>query len=131
MAWDAKQKLVQEALKIVTKEHPEGFNKSQLIESSKKVNGEFSDIMIKGGYKPVRTHEDINNLANHMANIDGHYPVGLSDCFVVGINGDCGFRCPVFLDGNCKNMNDMTQKEIMDSEELDSQQKHDLIETYF
>lgn len=41
------------------------------------------------GNPPVRTREDAEELANAMYK-DGHYPAGLSPCFVAGINGDTG-----------------------------------------
>lgn len=127
MVWNSKTELVKAAAKIAKKEHPKGFNKTQLIEASKKVNGGFSTNKLK----QVKTHEDINNLGNHMSEIDGHYPRGMSGCFVVGINGDCGFLCPVFLDGNCEETGDWTKEDIMESAELDDDQKVDLVETYF
>lgn len=127
MAWNPKTELVKAAAKIAKEEHPEGFNKKQLIDASKKVNGGFST----NPFKKVRTHEDINNMANHMSEIDGGYPRGMSDCFVVGINGGCGHTCPVFLDGLCEELGEMTKDDIMESDELDDDQKKDLAETYF
>ena len=34
--------------------------------------------------------------------IKGNYPASISDCEVVGINGDCGKNCPVYLRGDCE-----------------------------
>lgn len=31
-----------------------------------------------------------------------NYPVDMSDCDKVGMNGGCGDTCPVFMDGNCE-----------------------------
>lgn len=127
MAWNPKTELVKAAAKIAKEEHPEGFNKAQLIESSKKVNGGFST----NPHKKVKTHEDINNMANHMSEIDGGYPRGMSGCFVVGINGGCGLTCPVFLDGECDELGELTKEELMESDQLGEEQKKDLAETYF
>ena len=127
MTWNPKTELVKASVKIAKEDHPNGFNKKQLIEASKKVNGGFSTNPMKR----VRTHEDINNLSNHMSEIDGHYPRGMSGCYVVGINGDCGFGCPVFLDGDCEELGEMTFDDIMANDEFDEEQKQDLAETYF
>lgn len=127
MAWNSKIELVRAAKKIAEKKHPDGYNKKQLIEANKEVNGGFSTTP----YKTVKTHEDINNLANHMAFIDGHYPAGMSSCEVVGINGDCGLRCPVFLDGDCKELGEWTREDILASDELDDHEKNSVIEAYF
>ena len=127
MTWNPKTELVKAAHKIAKKEHPNGYNKSQLIDASKKVNGGFSTNKLKR----VKTHEDINNLANHMSEINGHYPRGMSGCYVVGINGDCGFTCPVFLDGDCEETGDWCKDDILITDELDEEQKADVIEYYF
>jgi len=52
--------------------------------------------------KKIKTMEDVNHMGNAMANIDGHYPVGMTGCYVVGINGGCGMDCPVYLKGECE-----------------------------
>lgn len=101
--WSEKRALVEQAVKIAKEKHPDGFNKAELIECSKTVNGGFST----DPFKPIKTMEDISNMGNHMANIDGHYPVGMSGCEVVGINGGCGLECPVLLKGDCKNEEEM------------------------
>ena len=50
-------------------------------------------------YQPIETSEDINHLRNTMAR--GNYPLSMTDCEVVGINGDCGSKCPVLLRDEC------------------------------
>ena len=32
----------------------------------------------------------------------GNIPLSISDCEVVGINGDCGKECPIFKSGKCE-----------------------------
>lgn len=127
MVWSGKRELAKAAHKIASEKYPEGYNKKQLIEASKEVNGGFSTTP----YKKVKTREDINNLANHMANIDGHYPAGISPCFVVGINGDCGLECPVFLDGECEEIGDITQDDILSADHISEEDKGYLISVYF
>jgi len=100
MAWNSTQKLVEKAAEIAKEKHPEGFNKQQLIDASKEVYGGFATNPLK----KIRTMEDVNSMGNYMANIDGHYPVGMSGCFVVGISGNCGIECPVYLEGDCDNL---------------------------
>lgn len=127
MAWNSKTALVIAAAKIAKKKHPKGYNKSQLIEASEEVSGGFST----NRHKSVKTYEDINNMSNHMSEIDGGYPRGMSGCEVVGINGGCGSTCPVFLSCDCEEIGDMTKDDILYSDELDDEQKEELIEYYF
>lgn len=48
-------------------------------------------------YSTIKDEDGINRARNAMA-ATGYYSVGMSDCEVVGINGDCGpDRCPVYL----------------------------------
>jgi hypothetical protein len=51
-------------------------------------------------YEKIVDEQDINDCRNNMAK--GNYPLGISDCYVVGINGDCGPECPVFKHGDCE-----------------------------
>ena len=101
--FSSKRELVKRAAKIANEEHPEGYNKKQLIEASKKVYGGFGETQVAGSFitRPIKTMEDVNNMGNAMAQIDGHYPVGMSGCYVVGLNGGCGLDCPVYLEGDC------------------------------
>jgi hypothetical protein len=102
--WNPKHELVKKAVEIAAKKHPEGYTKDQLIESSKEVYGGFGETQVNPLMtKKIRTMEDVNNMGTAMAQIDGHYPVGMSGCYVVGINGDCGLGCPVYLEGDCDN----------------------------
>ena len=50
-------------------------------------------------YIPIEASSDIETATNRMAK--GNYPLTMCDCDVVGINGDCGARCPVFMSGKC------------------------------
>ena len=52
-------------------------------------------------YEEIKSEEDIAIVANKLYST-GRYPAGMSDCWVVGINGDCGPNCPVFLRGECE-----------------------------
>jgi hypothetical protein len=51
--------------------------------------------------KPPSNETEIAQQRHAMAFADGRYPVGMSDCHVVGISGGCGARCPVLLGGRC------------------------------
>jgi hypothetical protein len=97
MIFNSKQELVKESVKIAKEKYPKGFNKKQLIECSYDLNGGFSINQ----NKKINTLQDANHMRNHMVKIDGHYPASISDCFVIGINGDCGIDCPVFMSGKC------------------------------
>ncbi len=48
----------------------------------------------------VKTERDIKRLRKLM--IKGNYPASISDCYVVGINGNCGTDCPVFKKMNVR-----------------------------
>jgi len=113
MTWSSKRALTKAAAKIAEKKHPDGYNKKQLIEASHKVNGGFSTNPLK----PIKTMEDVNNMGNHMSEIDGHYPRGMSTCYIVGLNGGCGFSCPAFLDGSCDNISEFSLEDFKASEE--------------
>jgi len=100
--WNPKAELVKKAAVIAHENHPEGYNKAQLIASSKEVYDGFgADVLSIMPTKEIKTMEDVNNMGNAMAQIDGHYPVGMSGCYVVGINGGCGLDCPIYLEGDC------------------------------
>jgi hypothetical protein len=48
-------------------------------------------------YHKISTETQINAARNAMV-ADGHFGAGMSDCDVVGINGNCGpDSCPVYL----------------------------------
>jgi len=55
-------------------------------------------------YQKIESIEDVNHLRNTMAR--GNYPLSMTDCEVVGINGDCGSGCPVLLRDECPNMDE-------------------------
>jgi|GEM_PF-3809955 len=122
--WKPKQKLAEKAHEIAEKKYPDGYNKKQLIECSKEVYGGFGAT--QAGqlpiYKTIKTMEDCCNLRNAMANIDGRYPLGMTGCEVVGINGDCGIACPVYLEGECESIeemvNDLTGDDLKRHQEL-------------
>ena len=52
-------------------------------------------------YQKINTEKDIEKARNEMCK--GNYPLSMSGCEVVGINGDCGVDCPVLLSGDCEN----------------------------
>jgi hypothetical protein len=54
-------------------------------------------------YKDIASQEDIDRTRREMLKRGGNYPPDISDCYVVGINGDCGETCPVLKRGECKN----------------------------
>jgi hypothetical protein len=56
-------------------------------------------------YSPIKNQQDVDDLRNNMA--CGNYPLGMTDCEVIGINGDCGSRCPVLLREECEYQDEM------------------------
>lgn len=67
------------------------------------------------GFDRIKSEEDLQR-ASMSFDRDGHYPVGMSDCYVVGLNGDCGIDCPVFRRGDCGEPQEMYIGDL-DSEE--------------
>jgi len=94
------RKLLLLSIDEAKKQYPDGFNKEQLVAISKKIRNEqkICDPVLFG---KIKTDDDICKQRSNM--IVGNYPANISDCEVVGINGNCGLDCPVFLRGDCKN----------------------------
>lgn len=125
MVWNPKAELVKKATEIAKEKYPKGFNKKQLVECSKEVNGGFST----NKFKSIKTMEDVNHMRNHMANIDGNYPASISGCYVVGINGGCGLECPVFQAGDCEELGSLLE-DLEEYEEFDDEEKASIRELY-
>jgi len=115
MTWNPKTELVKKAAEIAKAKHGGSFNKAQLIDASREVYGGFGADPLK----PIKTMEDVQHAGNAMAFIDGHYPAGMSGCYVVGINGGCGFSCPVFNEGDCESPYEFDLTEYTASDEYD------------
>ena len=128
MAWNPKAEHVKHAVKIAKEKHPDGFNKGQLIQAGKEVFGGFtSDSLSPIPTKKIETQEDVNHMRNHMALIDGGYPLSITGCEVVGINGGCGFSCPVFKEGACDNISEFDPEEYKKDDEFEQ----DIYDSYW
>jgi len=123
VSWNPKAELANRAATIAKEKHPEGFNKKQLIDASKEVYGGHAT----NPHKSISSKEDIDHKRNAMANIDGHYPLSMSDCYVVGINGGCGWECPVFVEGTCDEPGECTKAEY----EAASDKEKEILDLYF
>ncbi len=55
----------------------------------------------------------------------------MNGCYVSGINGDCNFSCPIFLNGNCPDLGKWTKKDVLSTDELTDKQKIKVIKNYF
>ena len=115
MTFSPRIELATRAAEIAKEKHGGSFNKKQLIEASKEVFGGYGS----DPRKPIKTMEDVSHAGNAMAFIDGHYPAGMSGCYVVGLNGGCGYECPVFKDGECDELGDFTLEDFKLSDEYD------------
>jgi len=51
-------------------------------------------------------------------------------CHSIGINGGCGTECPVFLDGDCQNVDEDSITEIYESFEFDDDLRTEVLEMY-
>ena len=56
-------------------------------------------------HTPIKNEQDVEDLRNSMA--CGNYPLSMTDCEVIGINGDCGSKCPVLLRDECEYQDEM------------------------
>lgn len=61
----------------------------------------------------VSSKEAIRRAGNHMAEY-GNYPVGMSGCYIVGLNGGCGIDCPVFKEGECKSTDGFPEDSLIE-----------------
>jgi hypothetical protein len=59
-----------------------------------------------------KTRYEINAKRNKMA--QGNYPLGMSDCEVVGISGMCGLECCVYQDGECSEPEEFLEHKAKD-----------------
>lgn len=60
-------------------------------------------------YSKIKNGRDIETARNTMAK--GNYPLSMTDCEVVGINGDCGYECPVFINESCEYQKQMEENQ--------------------
>ncbi len=97
LTWHPMERLSEYSHKEAQRKHPAGYGKTELVAASKEVFGGFA---VAPG-KAIRTSEDINHQRNAMAMIDGHYPLGMRDCEVIGLSGGCGPECLVLIRGEC------------------------------
>jgi hypothetical protein len=58
----------------------------------------------------IRNEIDINTARLAMVK-DGRYPLGMTDCEVVGITGQCGPDCQVLIAGNCSDWRHASEEE--------------------
>jgi len=64
------------------------------------------------GFDEIK-NEDSLAAAGRAFDKDGGYPLGMSDCYVVGINGSCGLECPVFTRGDCGESQEFDRQDII------------------
>lgn len=129
MVWKPRVELAKRAGELAREKHPDGYNKAQLIEASREVFGGWGQKVLSPTYTPLRTEEDVDHMRNAMALIDGRYPLGMTDCEVIGINGDCGMDCPVFRAGNCGEPGDLLAF-VPDDGVLTTAEKLEILEMY-
>lgn len=122
----SKRALIKQSVKLAKEKHPRGFNKSQLVAASKEVFGGFGTNPLK----KISSEDDVDHKRNAMALIDGHYPLLISDCEVVGISGDCGLSCPVFQRGDCLEHKDKMISELIKSDEFTEEEVKEICENY-
>lgn len=101
---DVRNKNHSEASDLARKKYPNGFNKAQLIECAEEIEslkyGKFSPLTL--GRSEPSSEEEVHQLGNVMAAC-GNYPVGMSPCWILGINGNCGSDIALELCGKCNN----------------------------
>ena len=102
------KKEIERLLKLTREEckkrFPGGFNKQQMIDVSEEIK-KRERISDPVNFGKIKTDRDVDLQRSNMIN-DGGYPASISDCEVIGINGDCSVHCPVFKDGICDNVSE-------------------------
>ena len=117
------QRLIKLTIEECKKRFPNGYTKSQMVSISDEIK-KRQKICNPVLFGKIESDDDIVKQRNNMI-ADGHYPASISSCEVVGINGDCGIKCPVFLNGDCKlededSFVNCINKDVEDEEELDN-----------
>lgn len=92
------QKLLNEAIET----YPEIKTIGELKEKAREIQKEHYGTTSENSMfvHDVTTEDGISKAANHMAEF-GNYPLGMSVCEVVGINGGCGINCLQHKRGDC------------------------------
>lgn len=115
------RQLVKRSVELAKEKNPNGFNKTQLIVTSKEVFGGFGEAIVNPlSNKPIKTMDDVGNMGDAMAFIDGGYPAGMGGCYVVGLNGGCGLDCPVYLEGDCDNEKEVLANDCHSLEDIEA-----------
>lgn len=98
MRYETVQKFLLEA----KKKYPEIKTIGELKEKALEIQKEYFGTTSKNPMfiHDVSTEEGVSRAGNHMAEF-GNYPLGMSVCEVVGINGGCGIKCPQHKRGDC------------------------------
>lgn len=75
--------------------------------------------LLPDGRAEILTIVPINNgaLYHPCTAHDPRLPAGLSDCYVVGISGNCGGGCPVLREGRCETQDEMETALPLDIQE--------------
>lgn len=85
--------------------------------SGKKFNSDFHGV-----FNPVPSNEEEADAHGNALAATGHYPVGTSECFNVGISGGCGADCFVYEKGECGESQEMiaraTKEQLVEHYEL-------------
>lgn len=96
--WHRVERLVHYATRLLARQGCAAgqYSKRDLVAASKRVFDGFG-----ASIRPARTQAGIDHCRNSLALIDGHYPLSMSGCEVVGLSGGCGPTCPVLIRGEC------------------------------
>jgi hypothetical protein len=69
----------------------------------------------------MKALRDLEAFAFTVNDNDKHLPKSRDRCFDVGIWGGCGATCPVFVDGECEEPQEITKKEVIDEQGKDAE----------
>lgn len=80
-----------------------------------KTFGKYNEKDIYSMADSPKTENQSRDYANALHG-SGYYPAGLDGCFTVGISGGCGTECWVYLEGKCKEPQEMIPRLETDEE---------------
>ena len=62
----------------------------------------------------MKANYELEAFGRMINDMDPHLPKGRGRCFDIGMNGGCGVLCPVFVEGDCGEPQELQASDIID-----------------